>query len=74
MEEPYHLMIFVRDRPANLAVYHNGEKGNEGGVRVVTVGDLMDSPDPVWIPDITNPHFLGVFEWNRIKPSVQETF
>ncbi len=70
MEEPYHLMIFVRDRTGNLAVYHNGEKGNEGGVRIVTVGDLMDSPDPVWIPDIRNPHFLGVFEWNRIKPSV----
>jgi uncharacterized protein len=70
MEEPYHLMIFVRDRPGNLAVYHNGEKGEEGRVRTVTVGDLMDSPDPVWIPDTGNPHFLGVFEWNRIRPSV----
>lgn len=70
MEEPYHLMIFVRDRPENLVVYHNGEKGEEGSVRVVSVRDLIDSPDPVWIPDAGNPHFLGVFEWNHIKPSI----
>jgi hypothetical protein len=73
MDEPYHLMIFVRDRPTNLAVYHNGEKADQGKVRVVTVNDLIDSPDPVWIPDIRNPHFLGVFEWNRIRPSAQNT-
>jgi uncharacterized protein YfaT (DUF1175 family)/uncharacterized protein YfaP (DUF2135 family) len=72
MEMPYHLMIFVEGRRENLAVYHNGASGNEGRVSVVRVSDLMDSPDPVWIPDATNPHFLGVFEWNRIKPDAQE--
>ena len=44
--------------------------GEEGSVRVVSVRDLIDSPDPVWIPDAGNPHFLGVFEWNHIKPSI----
>jgi len=72
MEMPYHLMIFVEGRRENLAVYHNGGGGNEGRVSVVRIGDLMESPDPVWIPDATNPHFLGVFEWNRIKPGAQE--
>ena len=72
LEMPYHLMIFVEGRRENLAVYHNGAAGNEARVSVVRVSELMDSPDPVWIPDATNPHFLGVFEWNRIKPGAQE--
>lgn len=71
IEEPYHLMIFVEDRSQNLAVYHNGAMGDKGEVRVVRVSDLIECPDPVWIPDSRNPHFLGVFEWNRIKPSFQ---
>jgi len=32
------------------------------------VGDLMESPDPVWLPTMNNPHFLGVYEWNRLRP------
>jgi hypothetical protein len=72
-DQPYHLMIFVEDRPGNLVVYHNGAGGDEAQVRVVRVSDLMESPDPVWIPSTDNPHFLGVFEWNRIRPRNQET-
>ena len=67
-DQPYHLMIFVEDRPGNLVVYHNGAAGDEAQVRVVRVRDLMESPDPVWIPSTDNPHFLGVYEWNRLRP------
>jgi uncharacterized protein len=70
-DQPYHLMIFVENRPANLVVYHNGATGEEAQVRVVSVNDLMDSPDAVWIPRPTNPHFLGVYEWNRLRPGNQ---
>ncbi len=65
---PYHLMIYVQNRPENLAVYHNGASGQEAQVRVVRLQDLMTSPDPVWIPGADNPYFLGVYEWNRIDP------
>jgi uncharacterized protein YfaT (DUF1175 family) len=67
-EQPYHLMIFVENRPENLAVYHNGARGDEAQVRIVQVRELLDSPDPVWIPRPDNPHFLGVYEWNRLRP------
>jgi hypothetical protein len=67
-DQPYHLMIFVEDRPGNLVVYHNGAGGDEAQVRVVRVSDLMESPDSVWIPSTDNPHFLGVYEWNRLRP------
>ncbi len=70
-DQPYHLMIFVEDRPGNLVVYHNGAGGEEAQVRVVRVRDLMESPDPVWIPWSDNPHFLGVYEWNRIRPTTR---
>lgn len=67
-DQPYHLMIFVEDRPEPLVVYHNGARGQEAQVRVVQTGELLRSPDPVWLPVTDNPHFLGVYEWNRIKP------
>jgi uncharacterized protein len=72
-DQPYHLMIFVEDRPDNLVVYHNGARGDEAQVRVVRMSDLMQSPDPVWIPSLDNPHFLGVYEWNRIRPGNQQS-
>ena len=72
-DQPYHLMIFVEDRPDNLVVYHNGARGDDAQVRVVRVNDLMESPDAVWIPTTANPHFLGVYEWNRLRPINQQT-
>jgi len=72
-DQPYHLMIFVENRPENLVVYHNGARGDEARVRVVRMSDLMESPDPVWIPGVDNPYFLGVYEWNRIRPRNQQT-
>jgi hypothetical protein len=68
VEQPYHLMLFVEDRPVNLVVYHNGAAGAQGQVRVVRVPELQRSPDPVWLPTADNPHFLGVYEWNRLPP------
>lgn len=67
-DQPYHLMIFVENRPEDVLVYHTGDRTDDVQVRVVRMSDLMQSPDPVWIPRADNPHFLGVYEWNRIKP------
>lgn len=67
-DEPYHLMLFAAGHPQNLAVYHNGAQGDEAQVRVVSVAELLQSPDPVWIPRPENPYFLGVYEWNRLAP------
>ncbi|WP_415879368.1 DUF1175 family protein [Methylomonas sp. TEB] len=67
-DEPYHLMLFAAGHPENLAVYHNGAQGAEAQVRVVSVAELLQSPDPVWIPRPENPYFLGVYEWNRLAP------
>ena len=70
-EQPFHLMIFIENHPNDLVVYHNGATGKAAQVRVVAVADLLTSPDAVWIPRSTNPHFLGVYEWNRFKPGKQ---
>lgn len=67
-DEPYHLMLFAAGRAENLAVYHNGALGADGQVRVVRIAELLESPDPVWIPRPENPYFLGVYEWNRLRP------
>lgn len=70
-EQPFHLMLFVESHPANLVVYHNGATGQDAQVRVVSISDLLTSPDSTWLPLPTNPHFLGVYEWNRFKPGKQ---
>ena len=67
-DEPYHLMLFAAGRAENLAVYHNGARGDDAQVRVVRIHELLKSPDPVWIPSAENPYFLGVYEWNRLRP------
>jgi len=67
-DEPYHLMLFAEGQPESLAVYHNGARGDEAQVRVVRLTELLESPDPVWIPSTENPYFLGVYEWNRLRP------
>ncbi len=67
-DEPFHLMMFASGRADNLAVYHNGVQGDDAQVRVVRIGELLESPDPVWIPSSQNPYFLGVYEWNRLRP------
>ncbi|MGR8929199.1 MAG: DUF1175 family protein, partial [Gammaproteobacteria bacterium] len=67
-DEPYHLMLFAAGRAENLAVYHNGAQGDQAQVRIVSIRDLLESPDPIWIPSAENPYFLGVYEWNRLRP------
>jgi uncharacterized protein YfaT (DUF1175 family)/uncharacterized protein YfaP (DUF2135 family) len=72
-DEPYHLMIAGGRGPGarSIVVYHNGADGDDAAIRVVTLNELVRSPDPVWIPDARNPHFLGVYAWKRFRP---ETF
>jgi uncharacterized protein YfaT (DUF1175 family) len=69
-DEPYHLMIAGGRGPGArpIVVYHNGADGADAAVRVVTLDELVRSPDPVWIPDARNPHFLGVYAWKRFRP------
>jgi hypothetical protein len=69
-DEPYHLMIAGGRGPGArpIVVYHNGADGDDAAVRVVTLDELVRSPDPVWIPDARNPHFLGVYAWKRFRP------
>lgn len=67
-DEPYHLMLFAHGRAENLAVYHNGAQGDDAQVRVVRIRELLESPDPIWIPRAENPYFLGVYEWNHLRP------
>jgi uncharacterized protein YfaT (DUF1175 family)/uncharacterized protein YfaP (DUF2135 family) len=84
-DEPYHLMMFAGpDVQRGLVVYHTGSEPEKlprrvgyiaaptaPSVRVVTTKSLYESPDPVWIPVQENPHFLGVFEWNRFHQAKQ---
>lgn len=79
-DEPYHLMLLAGEDRAGrelagrgLAVYHNGSAGPDAAVRIVPLADLDRSPDPVWIPDERNPHFLGVFRWNKFRPRDPDT-
>jgi uncharacterized protein YfaT (DUF1175 family) len=81
-ESPYHLMIFGGpDIRRGVVVYHTGSepevvprrvgitpKPIPPAVRVVRLSELSTSPDPIWIPVASNPHFLGVFEWKRFRP------
>ncbi len=81
-ESPYHLMIFGGpDARRGVVVYHTGSEPEElprrvgvvakalpSSVRIVRVSELSSSPDPIWMPIPSNPHFLGVFEWKRFRP------
>jgi uncharacterized protein YfaT (DUF1175 family)/uncharacterized protein YfaP (DUF2135 family) len=81
-ESPYHLMIFGGpDVRRGVVVYHTGSepeviprrvgvvpKPVPPAVRVVRLSELSTSPDPIWMPVASNPHFLGVFEWKRFRP------
>lgn len=81
-ESPYHLMIFGGpDVRRGVVVYHTGSEPEEiprrvgvvpkpvpPAVRIVRLSELSTSPDPIWIPVASNPHFLGVFEWKRFRP------
>ena len=67
---PSHLMLVASRRPDGLVVYHNGAAGRDGAVRVVSVDELLHSPDVTWVPVRENPHFLGVYRWKHFARNV----
>ncbi len=64
--EAFHLMVLLKPpamaKDKTLVVYHNGGAGEDGQVRKVWLGDLVDGP-PEWRPSSSNPRFLGTFRW-----------
>lgn len=67
-DEPWHLMIAAPSPHRPLFVYHNGARDSDAAVRVVTLSELENSPDPTWLPLSNNPNFLGVYQWKRFRP------
>lgn len=64
--EPWHLMIYVgKENNKPLAIYHNGEKNKDAKIRIVSIFDLMNSPDPQWLPSKNNPFFMGIYKWKK---------
>lgn len=68
-EDAWHLMVLLEPplyaRREWLAIYHNGDRGAGGRVRVVSLGDLSTTVHGEWRPAIANPAFRGVFRWNQ---------
>lgn len=68
--DAYHLMIYAGGaRGREVVVYHNGARGAEAQTRIVLLRDLVESLDADWRPVAANPRFLGVYEWNGLRPS-----
>lgn len=71
----FHSMIFLghsRIRPSSLmyVVYNTGPDGaTKGEMRMLTVDDLLQFPQPEWRPYASNRQFLGVFRWNILRDS-----
>jgi uncharacterized protein YfaT (DUF1175 family) len=69
----FHSMIFVghsRIRPSALmyVVYDTGPDGaTQGEMRMLTVDQLLQFPQPEWRPYTSNPQFLGVFRWDILR-------
>lgn len=68
-EDAWHLMMLLKPqsftRQEWLAIYHNGEHGSKGQVRVVSLNDLMTTVHGEWRPSSANPAFRGVYRWNE---------
>jgi len=61
-------MIVDRIGGETLVVYNTGEDhGTKGEMRRVTLGELLDHPQPQWRPLSGNPNFLGVYRWNILR-------
>ena len=66
--EPWHLMLFIGKNTNNpLVIYHNGAKGKNAKIRIVSIHDLMNSPDPQWMPNEKNPFFMGIYKWKKFR-------
>lgn len=42
-------------------------EANPGQIRLVSIADLLDHPQPQWRPTPANPNFLGVYRWNILR-------
>ncbi len=66
--EPWHLMLYVgKEYNKPLAIYHNGDKGKYAKIRIVSINDLSNSPDPQWMPNHNNPFFMGIYKWKSFQ-------
>jgi len=66
--EPWHLMIYAGEHvQTGVVVYHNGSTGKNAQIRIVSLQELLHSPDAQWIPVEKNTQFLGVFKWNTFE-------
>jgi uncharacterized protein YfaT (DUF1175 family) len=69
----FHSMIFlgrsqVTPGATEYVVYDTGSEGGRmGGIKRLSVDQLLHFPDPQWQPRSTNPVFLGVFRWNILN-------
>lgn len=62
---PFHSMIFAGrsqfdKTQEDYVVYHTGNSE----IKRLTIGELLNYPEPRWRPIEGNPNFLGVFRWN----------
>lgn len=59
-----HLMIWM----GRYIAYHTGSsRPGDNGLRAVSLPQLMQWKDTRWIPDATNPNFVGVFRLNFLS-------
>ncbi len=66
--EPWHLMLYVgKEYNKPLAIYHNGDKGKYAKIRIISIIDLLNSPDPQWMPTQNNPFFMGIYKWKSFQ-------
>jgi uncharacterized protein YfaT (DUF1175 family) len=71
----FHSMIFlghsrIQPSPVDYVVYDTGPDGATSGViKLLSIHDLLQFPDPQWRPYPTNSQFLGVFRWNILRNS-----
>ncbi|WGL61147.1 DUF1175 family protein [Pigmentibacter sp. JX0631] len=66
--EPWHLMLYVgKVYNKSLVMYHNGGKGKNAKIRIVSINDLLNSPDPQWLPNNRNPFFVGIYKWKMFQ-------
>jgi uncharacterized protein YfaP (DUF2135 family)/uncharacterized protein YfaT (DUF1175 family) len=67
ISSPAHLMIYAGSSAFGpIVVYHNGNEGNNGEIRIVKIDSLMTEDSKNWRPSFDNKNFLGVYEWKRI--------
>jgi uncharacterized protein YfaT (DUF1175 family) len=68
-EDTWHVMVLLKPptgvRQEWLAIYHNGESGPDGRVRIVSLKDLSSTVHSEWRPAVENLSFKGVYRWNQ---------